>query len=261
MLSGRRGTTLVELLVALWVTALLAGVLAAIVRGTLRGAAHVRARSAAVGAVQAGLALARHELAPLGPGAVRLTGDSALHYDATRGSGHACAIAAAALVAPRAGLRLLRAPVPGRDTLRVFAEGDSSRGDDDAWHSLGLAAVFDDRCPDGRAALRLVTSVPLPSTLAAGAPLLLREPVELSRYASGGQVWLGARALATGEAIQPVLGPLAGRGGLGLALVRADGAALAPGERAAVVHVQLRSAPVPGVTDSALAAVRLRGRP
>jgi hypothetical protein len=51
---------------------------------------------------------------------------------------------------------------------------------------------------------------PLP--LEEGTPVRLVEPMELRAYQSGDTWWLGARSVNTGEAIQPLVGPLAPQG-------------------------------------------------
>jgi hypothetical protein len=48
--------------------------------------------------------------------------------------------------------------------------------------------------------------------------------MELKLYESGGNAWLGARSVSTGEAIQPVAGPLTLKDGLQLSYLSASGA-------------------------------------
>jgi prepilin-type N-terminal cleavage/methylation domain-containing protein len=259
---SRRGGTLVELLVALAVTALLAAMLTAIATGVLRAALRVREAGVRAETLRSALALARHEFEGLDAagGDLVVAGDSAARYDAVRGGGHACALLPAALVVPTVALRAVRTPVPGRDGLLVFAEGDSSRTDDDAWVVLGLAGTLPDRCPGGATALRFLSDRALPADVRPGAPFLLREPMELRRYASGGQAWLGARAVATGEVVQPVAGPLAGSGGLSFTSRRADGRLAAPGDTVTGVRVALQAGSATGARDSAREVVPLLGR-
>jgi hypothetical protein len=58
-----------------------------------------------------------------------------------------------------------------------------------------------------------------------GTPVRIYEIMELRAYQSGGQWWLGARSVSSGEAIQPLAGPLAGRDGFRLEYLNQFGAA------------------------------------
>ena len=62
-------------------------------------------------------------------------------------------------------------------------------------------------------------SLTLPAALGSipvGTPVRIYEPMELAAYQSDGQWWLGMRSLSSGEAIQPVFGPLAAADGFRL---------------------------------------------
>jgi hypothetical protein len=52
--------------------------------------------------------------------------------------------------------------------------------------------------------------------LAVGTPVRIYEVMELKLYRSEGKSWLGARSVSAGEAIQPVVGPLADENGFRL---------------------------------------------
>jgi len=215
-LTARRGFTLLELLIAL----ILLGVIGAAV-----GRALISQRRAAMAMLDheqdqrildqaAGWIGA--ELADLGRAdaiadLLRVADDS-LSYRAFRSVGLAC------LVAPgevRIRLDLLsqwRMPQPGRDSLQLFLGRDSFPGGG-GWTGAPITSVGASTC-DGLPALRLGTTIG--AALVAGLPVLVPartfEVMQLRRYRSQGEWWLGARSETAGEVIQPVTGPLAPQG-------------------------------------------------
>jgi hypothetical protein len=59
--------------------------------------------------------------------------------------------------------------------------------------------------------------------LEAGTPVRIAEVMELRLYESEGRSWLGARSVSTGEAIQPLVGPLTTGNGFRLEYLDATG--------------------------------------
>jgi hypothetical protein len=72
------------------------------------------------------------------------------------------------------------------------------------------------------------------------------EPVLLALYQSEGQQWLGMRSLSSGEAIQPLFGPLLGADGFRLAYADAAGLPTVLASAVRSVTVTLRAAGPPG---------------
>jgi hypothetical protein len=225
---SRKGTSLFELMVALVLT----GLLAALTWSILAAAAfRLRDRSERISmdhALRVAAGAARAALEPLGRDSAAGADLLAAEPDgfvarATRGVGVLCAAAPDELSA-RAGPGwwvALRAPVAGRDSLLVGTVRAP-------WHWIALELPADPvpgRCPDGSPAIRFAVSVP-PAALAAlgpGSPIHVFEDVELKVYTSGAAGWVGLRALATGESIQPLAGPF-GTAGLQVAYAGRSGA-------------------------------------
>ena len=224
---SRRGAGLVELVVALTVTALLALLACEILAAA---AARLRDRSERMAlehALRVGATGLRSALEPLGAdsasGSDLLSGASdRIVVRAARATGVACAVSAGALTV-RLGAgwwSALRNPVPGRDSLLMDGVAVPP-----AWHALGLAAEpRNGKCPDGTAGLLLPAAVSpeLLDQLGPGSPVRVFEDVEVRLYASAGAAWIGLREVATGEAIQPLAGPFAASG-LRLQFVARDG--------------------------------------
>jgi hypothetical protein len=107
----------------------------------------------------------------------------------------------------------------------LFVEGSPVSGTPDAWLPLGITSVSTGgRCPGvAGPGISISVSNPIPPT-EAGTPLRIYETMELRLYQSSGEWWLGARSVSAAEAIQPVIGPLAGDDGLRLEYL--DGAGL-----------------------------------
>jgi hypothetical protein len=122
------------------------------------------------------------------------------------------------LDAPPLPFSRLRAPSPGRDSLWLFVEGDSTTSIDDRWIVLPVLSVGAGSCGGAPAlALGTVDMTPfLPSgdlaDVGEGGPVRTFEVSRLAEYASGGQRWLGLASVSGGESIQPIAGPLTGEG-------------------------------------------------
>jgi hypothetical protein len=244
-----RGVTLLELLVA---CVLLTLITAAVLRTSLalgRHSAAVTEHAAVQAGVRAGMVLARAELRELGhddAGAdlVRLDPDS-VTFRAARGFGVTCAAWPSQLHildAPPLPFSRLRTIAPGRDSLLLFVEGDSTTIADDRWVALPVLAVGSASC-GGRPAIAVQTTdvtALLPSGTVAdivvGGPVRTFEVLRLAEYASGGQRWLGLASVSGGEAIQPLAGPLAGDG---LTLEYFDEAGTAVLDPAAVQSIRI----------------------
>ena len=256
---SRRGAGLVELLVALTVSAVLALLTWQILAAS---AERLRDRSERISlehALRVGAAGLRSALEPLGADSV--AGSDLLSeapdrvlVRAARGSGVACGVAGSGLT-----VRLgegwwvaLRDPVPGRDSLLVDGVTSPPK-----WSVLALAGeAHPGACPDGGAGLVLPAEIPPERLveLGAGSPVRVFEDVELRLYASAGAAWIGLRNLATGESIQPLAGPFA-PGGLRLDyFARSGGSATGPGE---VVSIRTNLA---GLSERAGGVGLARGR-
>ena len=214
----RHGFTLVEAVVATVLTALVGALLVSLL---LRGQAVIvfeRARMEVLRTLRTGALFASYEWSGFTPGGGDLItlGRSRLQYRGPRGLASACAARANAIIV-RDNLRYgVRAWLAGRDSILVYAAGDSATGSPARWQPLPLTGVAAGVCPDGAPGLTLQTIIdpallPLRDVLA-GTPVRLFEPMESRLYQSRGAWWLSLRSLTGGGSIQPALGPLTANG-------------------------------------------------
>ncbi len=225
---SRRGTTLVELLVALVAGAVLLGALLALVRSAFEANFLLRDRAAVAASLRSAALLLDAELGDLDPRTDLLPpqGDS-LVYRATRLAGAACGGTLAAPVLRAGLLRGQAVPSAGRDSALLLLP------DSAAWRAVPVAGpAAAASCPDGAPGLRLSLAADTAAP-AEGALVRVVTWSVLRRYASGGRSWLGTRALLNAEPVQPVLGPL-GRDGFGVSLVDEGGATVAAPQAAAL---------------------------
>ena len=217
MFLSRRGISLVEVVVALALTALVAALSWSILAA---GAFRLRDRSERMGlehSLRVVAAAVRAAVEPVGQ-------DSSAGNDlvvalpdqlvsrTTRASGALCAATAVAFTVRAAPgwWSALRTPVPGRDSLLVERLSPAS-----SWETIGLsAAPQPGSCPDGSAGLVLpvVADSAALAGVGPGSPVRVFEDMELRLYTSSGAAWVGLRSLTTGEAIQPLAGPFTSAG-------------------------------------------------
>jgi prepilin-type N-terminal cleavage/methylation domain-containing protein len=212
--AGRRGFTLVELLVGLVLFGLIGGVM---LHATLAIQRTVRAhlsRLDAEGALDAAMGFLGSELASLG----RDTASSdllqqaaeSLSYRAERGTGLACQVTPGAVwleIGRYAGARL---PQPGRDSLLLYLGPDAVLGLPGSWVAVPIFAVQNGACGSGPA-WKIVTLIDTTRVSLAWLPVRVParvfEVMQARLYRSSGATWLGVRSVSAGEIIQPLAGP------------------------------------------------------
>ncbi|HEV8198177.1 MAG TPA: prepilin-type N-terminal cleavage/methylation domain-containing protein [Gemmatimonadales bacterium] len=214
---NRRGFSLLELLIALGLTSLVALMAWSILQ---RAAFQLRDRSERIGlehALRVGSLAGRALLEPLGEDStagadLALAAPDGLVARAVRGSGVVCAAGTDSLTV-RSGpgwWTELRAPSGGRDSVMVGTVAGP-----DHWIVTALdAGPVSGTCPDGTPA-RVFLARLVAADLAAvgpGSPVRVFEPIELRAYSSGGAIWLGMRGAGSAGSIQPLAGPFAGGG-------------------------------------------------
>lgn len=196
----RRGTTLVELLIAI----ALLGLVALFTVGTVRAIGTIARRAVDAAATRRGVTalhtLLRHDLTEATSTDV-VVAPPAIHYPRPVGAAAACAISSATTTIPQNRWRGARMPAAGRDDAWLLTDVDG------LWQRATVVAVATTSCPDGRAAWNLTfdRSVVLP---------LVRviEPVRLAVYRSGVADWLGLAPSTGITPIQPFAGPIAAAG-------------------------------------------------
>jgi len=221
-----RGLALVELVVALVLTAVLAEAVYSVLLGSQR---FYRAQ-AAVLEVHRGMRAAAQvltaelrELDPAGGDVVALAPDS-ISIHASRRFAIVCAPpdpASGRIVVADALSFGFRAVDPARDRALVFREGDPTTADDDAWLDLAVASATDGgaACADGApgSAWVLAGATAGLADVTVGSPVRTYERAVYRLYADGeGVWWLGVRTWSDGAwaAVSPVAGPLAPAAGL-----------------------------------------------
>jgi len=228
MTSGRRGFTLLELMVALVLVLAVAAVTYALLVQNQRVSRRQVEHAGLQDNVRTGALIVANELREIGfdsipPAAGLGIGASVspdllvmqpgrLEYKAMRGVGFTCAAPGSGQLRLRKGTLLgLRQPEAG-DSMTAHVEGDLATGADDAWVHAAIMAVGPGACDDGSPALALTVafaSASAPSLMVVGGPVRFFEVMELRYYQSGGKSWLGLRSISAGGVIEPMLGPLA----------------------------------------------------
>lgn len=271
----RRGTSLVELLVALPL-GLIAAATAAILLVRLARATRTQgAQLTAIRELRHALAVLRDDLEPLEVRDVVAVSDTLIEIRAHLGVLHFCEPAGATSMIVAAPERLDDAWVAG------IRAGDAVR----SWGGVAdagtvpverLRTVVGGPVTIGRGACGIVPSVPTrrwrltfadsQPQLAAGTPVLVQRGVRYQHYRSGGSWWLGRRTRdgVTWEGLQPVAGPLLSPSQGGMQAAALNEAATPAGlDSVAAVRVVLRTprrvvAPVTIPADSATIEVALR---
>ena len=240
-----RGFTLVEIVVALTLTLIVTGSIHRLLVTTQRLSRTQIAQVDLQSNVRAGalvIASELRELSALEGGSadqtdiLSITGTS-ITYRAARGMGFVCQSPLPGQIRiARSTFSGARDPEPSRDLALLFVDANPAEGTSEAWLPLSITGVGTSGNCAGVAgpAINLAVSGTIP-TVPVGTPLRMYEHMELRLYQSGGEWWLGARSVSAGEAIQPVVGPLAGSEGLWLEYL--DGAGIRTSNPAAVRSV------------------------
>jgi len=214
---ARRGVTLVELLVAVVVAAVLLTMAIRVQMAAERSGRSRLERLAATASLRTAAKLVRWEWAGLGSDSVAgpdyaVLGAGRVAYRGQTGLLAVCRLSGDTLTVDPTQLSAWRQrlPVSGRDSLLIYLPGDSASRLD-AWLPAAVASGPEvAACPGGAvgARYRIVPaaySEPVPEATVARS----FEPLELRAYNSAGSWQLGQVGTASGGVVQPALGPLA----------------------------------------------------
>ncbi len=259
--TGRRGGTLVELLLALPIASLLAVAAAATLLGSWRLVRRAASSQSSTRELRHAHATVESELRPLRARDLYAFADTAVEFDGLLGVGVVCAApngvtervdVVSADPADARGLSWASSLQVG-DALSLWrTNGDSLTSLvehrttvlDIAWGSACTASPWMAGWADRRT-VRLTLSDASPSALVIGAAVAARRRTRLSLYRSGITWFLGRRTRTGGawDVVQPVAGPFLSpaRGGMKARLLDAAGAVTYRIADAAAVHVELRS--------------------
>lgn len=191
--SRFRGFTLIEMLMALVLTFLLAGAVLPLVKAAARLQETSTSRLDRTRRAATVTALLRHESRGI-TGAVAVVDPDQVYLARRVAEGPVCArgYGGEALV-PVAEWTSSRVVDPARDEITVLSDA--------GWTTHRLVSVGSSTCPGGVPALLLALSPPAPALPAVA---MAREPSELRRYTSADGEALGLRSLSGGT-VQPLL--------------------------------------------------------
>jgi hypothetical protein len=228
-----RGFTLVEALLALVLALAIGGTAHRLILVGQRVGSRQAERLAEQDNLRTGVWIVENELRELGfdsvpavagaggvaPSSDILVGETGrIRYRAMRGLGFTCAASAPTQLLLRAATWSgPRQPAAGVDSVALYLEADPDSAADDGWTRASVTGVASGTCADGTRAIALTTAWESPALadaamarITVGGPARIFETMELQSYPQDGRMWLGMRSLSRGEAIQPLLGPLAG---------------------------------------------------
>jgi pilin/secretion family protein with methylation motif len=266
--SHRSGFTLVELMISAVLMIMVAGSAYQLLVSTQRLARTQVAQVGLQSNVRNGAFVVTNELRELSTVAggnsdqndVLSIARSEITYRAMRGLGLVCQIPSATQIKiSRQDFSGYRDPQPVRDGAYVFLDGNADTDADDSWLSLAISQVSTaGECPGARPAIILtVPSTPSLAELEVGTPVRIYEVMQLKLYQSQGESWLGARSVSGGEAIQPVLGPLAAGNGFELEYLDGNGAPTADLSAIKSITFAVRGLSAEAVRSAGVEAARI----
>jgi prepilin-type N-terminal cleavage/methylation domain-containing protein len=258
-MANRRGFTLVEIMVALTMMLIVTGSVYRLMLSTQRLSRGQAERVTVQSNIRSGSLMVLSDLRELNT----VTGGPAdqndilamaandISYRAMRGMGIICQAPAATQVRiSRSSFTGYRDPAAARDSFYVFLEGDPDTETDDAWLPVAITGVSSSTACPGAWGPGITLTTPNTAALvglATGTPLRFFEVMQVKLHQADGKSWLGARSVSAGEAVQPVLGPLADVDGFLLSYFTAAGVATADPTAVKSIRVTLR-----GVSDNAV---------
>jgi len=244
-MNGRNGVSVAEALLALTLTVVFSGALVGLLLNAWSTSTFEMNRMTVSQTLRHGARFLSDEWSGLSThqGDILAMGTTYVRYRGSRGLAILCAVRAGALTVRTDHRYGVRAWQPGRDSLMVFAVGDSLLTLPERWVPLPLVAVGTGSCWDGSSGISLATIIdPMRLSIGEivlGAPVRVFEPMEVRLYPSLGTHWLGVRSLSTGGNIEPALGPLTANG-LELGFLDSSGATTMDPMRVAGVEATLR---------------------
>ena len=248
----RRGFTLAEVMVSLVLTLVVAGALYSLLVSTQRATRAQAGRVDLQANVRAGSLVVLSELRELstatgGAGEqndILVAGSTALVYRAMRGIGFICGTpSATAIRIARSTFTGHRDPQAGRDDALVFIDDSAAAGAEGSWLGTKIVSVATGAPCPGALGPGITLTLPAGASVAgleAGTPIRIAEVMELRLYESEGRSWLGARSVSSGEAIQPLVGPLTKGSGFRLEYLDATGTPTADRTSIKSIRIALR---------------------
>jgi prepilin-type N-terminal cleavage/methylation domain-containing protein len=247
MNAPRRGFTLVELLIALTLGAIVLGAMYRVLAGNQRyyraqgEVTEVQQNLRAIGLI---LPAEFRELAA-SEGDIVAMSATELEIRAMRNFMVICDAPGASTIEVRNSLTYgYRSVDNARDSLVVFSEGNPDIRSDDTWLIGYPSSSTASTCSDGDAATEYtITGVASLANVLTGAPVRSFERVRYSVYDDGsGTWWLGVETMEGGSynAVSPVAGPLRGADGIAFAFYDSLGVVTADPLQVASIAITAR---------------------
>jgi prepilin-type N-terminal cleavage/methylation domain-containing protein len=258
-MRNRRGFTLIEIMLSLTLMLIVTGAIYRLIVASQRIARSQTERMSLQSNVRIGSLAVLSDLREINTVAagslaendiLDMTANS-ITYRGGRGTGFICVAPTATQVRiARNTFFGYRDPVPGRDSLYVFIDGDANTEVDDAWLSVAITGVSTAVACPGVMGEGITVTAPNTAALVGlptGTPVRIFEVMELKLHQEDGRSWLGARSVSADEPVRPVLGPLVDGNGFSLTYLNAAGAATADRTQVKSIQVILR-----GISDGAV---------
>lgn len=226
MSMNRRGFTLAEILVAIFLTTVVGASIYQLLWSTQRNTGALAQKMDVQDNVRSTVYYLSTIFRDLNAseGDIIALGSNSMRFRSVRWSGVICSAPATSgtdvLLSLRTSMMMgVRRPSPTLDSAHVYRDGDPSTRVDDRWLAAGILTTTNGVCADGEASVNVTLSVAASSGgndsllvgVTAGAPIRGFQVEELSLYQEGdGRWWLGQRAavrLGSWTTRQPILGP------------------------------------------------------
>jgi prepilin-type N-terminal cleavage/methylation domain-containing protein len=248
-MATRRGFTLIEIMISLVIMMMVMGAVYKLILSSQRLARGQAERVTLQSNVRIGSLAVLSDFRELntvtgGPASendILAIDANSVTYRGMRGGGFICQAPTATEVRiSRSSFSGYRDPEPARDSLYVFLDGDPDTELDDAWLPVAITAVSTAAACPGVIGEGITLTTPNTASLVGlptRTPIRFFEVMELKLHQADGSSWLGARSVSAGEAVQPVLGPLANDSGFVLTYLNGAGAVTA--DRTAIKSIQV----------------------
>lgn len=248
--SGRRGFTMVELIIAITIASVVVGATWKLLTSNQR---FYRAQSelqdvqqnlrAAVQIVPGDL----RELDAKGGDLIAMK-DTAITIRAMRGFGAVCKIDVGnSRIWLRGSLLSMSGAIdPTRHNVFVFDEKNTTINTDDTWQQGSIVDQSSSTCTDGSTATRLTLTLANGSAVlndvTTGAPVRIWEKIWYGAYSDGTTWWLGTSTWQSGAwtTVSPVAGPLKPTTGIGFAYYDSTGTVVSDSSRVASIGMTVR---------------------
>jgi prepilin-type N-terminal cleavage/methylation domain-containing protein len=259
IMPNRRGFTLIEIMLSLTIMLIVMGAVYRLMISTQRVSRGQAERVNLQSNVRIGSLVVLNDLRELNTftggladqNDILAIGASEITYRAMRGMGFICqAPTATQIRISRGTFSGYRDPLPVRDSLYVFIDGNADADADDTWLRVAIAAVSTTTACPGATGAGITLTTPNTAALvglATGTPVRFFEVMELKLHEADGRSWLGARSVSAGEVVQPVLGPLVDGNGFLLEYMAANGATTTNRTAIKSIRVTLR-----GISDGTI---------